>query len=145
MSASKQVRITKVVVTLGDAPKAPVFSIPEGVYFEPQSVALTAEEGTFIIYTLNGEDPDYTDDSNYTGIKYDGTPLTISETTTIAAIAVDAKGTTSNIVSATYTVVTIQEGSPSMHQRIRVRILPVILVRTRLPRRVFLLLSATVV
>ena len=110
MSASKQVRITKVVVTLGDAPKAPVFSIPEGVYFEPQTVAMSAEEGTFIIYTLNGEDPDYTDDSNYTGIKYDGTPLTISETTTIAAIAVDAKGTTSNIVSATYTVVTIQGG-----------------------------------
>ena len=108
MSASKQVRISKVVVTLGNAPKNPVFSIPEGVYFEPQSVSLSAEEGTFIIYTLNGDTPDYTDDSNFTGIKYDGTPLTISETTTIQAMAVNEKGTVSNIVSATYTIVTIE-------------------------------------
>ncbi len=110
LSASKQVRISKVVVTLSDAPKDPVFSIPEGVYFEPKSVALSAEEGTFIIYTLNGEEPDYIDDSNFTGIKYDGTPLTISETTTIQAIAVNEKGVTSNIALATYTIVTIQGG-----------------------------------
>lgn len=110
MNASKQVRIRKVVVTLGDAPKDPVFSIPGGVYFEPQSVALSAEAGTFIIYTVNGEDPDYTDDSNFTGTKYDGTPLTISETTTIEAIAVNEKGVTSNVASATYTIVTIQGG-----------------------------------
>jgi len=108
MSASKQVRISKIVVTLGNAPKDPVFSIPEGVYFEPQSVSLSAEEGTFIIYTLNGEAPDYTDDSNFTGTKYDGTPLTISETTTVKAIAVNEKGTISNIASETYTIVTIE-------------------------------------
>ena len=71
-------------------------------------MSLSAEEGTFIIYTLNGDAPDYTDDSNFTGIKYDGTPLTISETTTIQAMAVNERGTVSNIVSATYTIVTIE-------------------------------------
>ena len=105
MTATKQVRISKVVVTLGDAPDDPTFSIPEGVYFESQKVALESENGTFIIYTLNGDEPTYTDDSNYTGTKYDGNALTISETTMINAIAVNDKGKTSYVASATYTIV----------------------------------------
>lgn len=108
MNASKQVRIRQVVVTIGDAPDAPTFSIPEGVYFEPQSVALNAEDGSFIIYTLNGEEPAYTDDTHYTGTKYDGNALTIAESTTIKAIAVNEKGHTSHIATATYTIVYIQ-------------------------------------
>ena len=105
MNASKQVRIRQVIVTLGDAPDAPTFSIPEGIYFEPQSVALNAEDGSFIIYTLNGEEPAYTDDTHYTGTKYDGSELTISETTTIKAIAVNEKGKTSSIATATFSIV----------------------------------------
>lgn len=104
LTATKQVRITQVVVTLGDAPASPTFSLPEGIYMEPQSVTLNSETGSFIIYTLNGEEPAYTDDTHYTGIKFDGNPLTISETTTIMAIAVTNKGKTSNISTATYSI-----------------------------------------
>ena len=39
MSAWKQVRITQVVVTIGDTPVEPVFSVPEGIYFEPQDIS----------------------------------------------------------------------------------------------------------
>lgn len=108
LTATKQVRITQVVVTLGDAPASPTFSLPEGIYMEPQSVSLNSETGSFIIYTLNGEEPAYTDDAHFTGIKYDGNPLTISETTTINAIAVNDKGKASYVATAIYTIVSIQ-------------------------------------
>ena len=108
MNASKQVRIRQVVVTIGDAPDIPTFSIPGGVYLEPQTVTLNAEAGSFIIYTLNGEEPAYTDDTHYTGTKYDGNALTVDKNTTIKAIAVNEKGNTSYIASATYTIVYVQ-------------------------------------
>ena len=108
MTATKQVRISRIVVTIGEVPDNPTFSVPAGVYFEPQTVALSAEAGTFILYTLNGDDPAYTDDTHFTGTKYDGNPLSISATTTVKAIAVNSKGKSSFVASATYNIVSIQ-------------------------------------
>ena len=84
----------------------PAFSVTGGVYLEPQTVALTCEtEGAKILYTIPaGQDPVYVDDENVTGVWYDGTPLEITRTTTIKAMAVK-NGQTSNIVTATYTIV----------------------------------------
>ena len=106
---SNQVRVTNIVVTIGgEVPStvtAPSFSVPGGMYFETQTVAMTCEEGAKILYTIpSGTDPEYTDDENYTGVFYDGNPLTISRSTTIKAMAVK-DGKTSNIVTAIYTIV----------------------------------------
>ena len=112
-TSNVQVRISQIVITYtGGAAitvKAPTFSVEAGTYFEPQTVALACEtEGAKILYTIpSGEDPVYTDDDNYTGVFYDGTPLTISKTTTIKAMAVK-DGKTSSIVSATYTIVNVE-------------------------------------
>ena len=117
---TNQVRITSIVITVdGTAPTvlAPKFSVEGGMYFEPQTVALSCEtEGAKILYTIPaGEDPVYTDENNYTGVFYDGNPLTISKTTTIKAMAVK-DGKTSSIVTATYTIVNVEnpgtEASP---------------------------------
>ena len=84
----------------------PTFSVAGGIYFEAQTVALSCEtEGAKILYTIPaGQDPEYTDDENYTGVFYDGTPLTISRNTTIKAMAVK-DGKTSSIATATYTII----------------------------------------
>ena len=90
----------------------PKFSIAGGSFYEPVTVALSREtEGARILYTIPaGQDPEYTDDENYSGVFYDGTPLTISRTTTIKAMAVK-NGQTSSIVGATYTIVELDETS----------------------------------
>ena len=90
----------------------PKFSIAGGSFYEPVTVALSCEtEGARILYTIPaGQDPEYTDDENYSGVFYDGTPLTISRTTTIKAMAVK-NGQTSSNVSATYTIVELDETS----------------------------------
>ena len=76
---------------------APTFNIETGTYEVDQTVTLTAEEGTTIYYTIDGTTP--TAKSNvYT------TPIIVRETTTINAIAVDAKGNTSTIASVTITI-----------------------------------------
>ena len=84
----------------------PKFSVAGGMYFETQTVALSCDtEGAKILYTIpSGQDPEYIDDENYTGVFYNGTPLTISRNTTIKAIAVK-DGKTSSIVAATYTII----------------------------------------
>ena len=86
----------------------------EGIYLEPQTVALTCEtEGAKILYTIPaGNDPEYIDDDNYTGVFYDGNPLNITRTTTIKAMAVK-DGKTSSIVSATYTIVNVESKGTS--------------------------------
>ena len=120
-TSNVQVRISQIVITYaGGTPVSvlpPKFSVEGGMYFEPQTVALSCEtEGAKILYTIPaGEDPVYTDDNNYTGVFYDGNPLTITRTTTIKAMAVK-DGKTSSIVTATYTIVNVEnpgtEASP---------------------------------
>ena len=111
---TNQVRITSIVVTVdGTAPTvlAPKFSVAGGSFFEPVTVALSCDtEGAGILYTVTGQDPEYTDDNNYSGMFYDGNPLTITQTTTIKAMAVK-DGETSSIVEATYTIVELEETS----------------------------------
>ena len=113
-TSNVQVRISQIVISYGGgtqiAVEAPKFSIASGTYYEPQTVSLScATEGAKILYTIPaGDDPVYTDDNNYTGVFYDGNPLTISQTTTIKAMAVK-DGKTSSIVSATYTIKQIEE------------------------------------
>ena len=106
-----QIRTIKIYKKDSAAPiAAPKFSVAGGTYYEPQTVAMTCEtEGAKILYTIPaGNDPEYIDDNNYTGVFYDGIPLTITKTTTIKAMAVK-DGKTSSIVSATYTIAEIEE------------------------------------
>lgn len=110
-SHNDQIKTIK-IYKKGDTPvvtiKEPEFSVPGGTYYEPQTVSMSCEEGARILYTKPaGQDPEYTDDENVTGIWYDGNPLTISKTTTIKAMAVK-DGKTSSIVSATYTIEELQ-------------------------------------
>ena len=103
---NNQIKTIKIYKKGAEAPlQVPEFSVASGLYFEPQTVALTCEEGARILYTVAvGNDPEYIDDENYTGVFYDGNPLTVSKSTIIKAMAVK-NGKTSSIVTATYTIV----------------------------------------
>lgn len=74
----------------------PAFTPSEGTYYEPQQVSITcATTGATILYTINGDDP------TINGLVY-STPLTISSTTTVKAVAF--LGTDTSFVNqATYT------------------------------------------
>ncbi len=77
---------------------APEFDVPEGEYDAAQEVTITcATTGASIYYTLDGTDP------TTSSTVYDGTPITISTTTTLKAIASDGTNV-SEITSATYTI-----------------------------------------
>lgn len=105
LNATKQARITKVVVTYSDTPALPVFSIEEGIYMGAQKLTMSCGTKHFIIYTTNGDEPTYTDETHYTGTKYDGAELDITETTTIKVIAVSTTGKSSSVAAAKYTIV----------------------------------------
>ena len=105
--------LKKIVVTYtpdgGVVVPTPTFSIASGTFSEAQTVELSAEDGCTIYYTLNGQDPtDDVDDGST--IKYTA-PISITETTTIKAVAVDADDNFSSIVSATYKIVELLEGA----------------------------------
>jgi len=91
-------KITIVWESSGDITAAPSFSPKGGMYFDDQQVELSCStEGAEIFYTLNGDDP------TASSTKYT-TPIAVTATTTIKAIAI--KGTTlSSVVNATYTIV----------------------------------------
>lgn len=77
----------------------PTFSVPEGTYFEAQSVELTcATDGATIYYTTDGTDPT-AESTEYTGA------ISISETTTLKAIAIKGEDV-SAVAEATYTIIT---------------------------------------
>ena len=101
-----QIRTIKIYKKGAEAPiQEPEFSVASGLYLEAQSVAMSCEEGARILYTVAvGNDPEYIDDENYTGVFYDGNPLTVSKSTIIKAMAVK-NGKTSSIVTAKYTIV----------------------------------------
>lgn len=87
------------------APAAPTFSPASGTYSSAQTVTMTAEEGVGIFYTTDGSEPN--ENSN----PYDG-PITISETTTLKAVAFYA-GALSDVTTATYTISTGGGGGSS--------------------------------
>lgn len=99
-SSNGLITISKVefIVDVAGAPEAPTFSVAGGTYVEAQSVELAcATEGAKIHYTLDGTDP------TAASAEYSAA-LTISETTTVKAIAIN-NGVSSSVVSATYTIV----------------------------------------
>lgn len=76
----------------------PTFSVAEGTYTEAQSVTIsTTTEGATIYYTIDGTDPT-TESNEYSDA------ISITETTTLKAIAVKEGMTDSEIATATYTI-----------------------------------------
>lgn len=87
------------------AVKAPKFSVNPGTYSVAQTVGLTCDtEGAKIYYTTDGSVPSESS-TLYTG------PITISESTTLRAIAIDAEGNKSFVSSAAYSIVTVDINS----------------------------------
>lgn len=76
--------------------EAPTITPATGVYETAQTVTIEAGEGLSIYYTLDGTTPT-------TASTLYSAPFTISETTTVTAIAVNAEGKASKAVSATLT------------------------------------------
>jgi len=82
----------------------PVFSPTAGTYSSAQSVTITCStSGATIYYTTDGTTPT-SSSTKYTGA------ITVSETTTIKAIAI-LDGTSSSVASATYTISSTSGGS----------------------------------
>lgn len=104
-ATANQVRATKIVVTLSDGGvfvAAPVISPAGGTYTEPIDVTITAESGLKVLYSM--------DNTTY---NYYYSPIHLTESATVYAIAEDASGNKSSAVSATYTIVDLSglEGS----------------------------------
>src|ERR1700758_4587133 len=79
----------------------PTFSVPAGTYTSRQSVVLSDNiSGATIYYTTDGSNPT-TSSSRYTS----GSPITVTSTETINAIAVATGYLNSTVASATYTIV----------------------------------------
>ncbi len=102
LTASKaQVRATQIVVTYatGGTPATQVTAPTiegETPFAEQTTVTITGAEGTTVYYTTDGTTP--SDQGNeYTD------PFTISETTTVKAIAYDAQSNASDVVTKTFT------------------------------------------
>jgi uncharacterized repeat protein (TIGR03803 family) len=83
-------------VILPSPPPAPVFAPAPGTYSTAQPVFITSASATHIYYTVNGSTPT-TASTLYTG------PVSISVTTTLRAIGVDAGGS-SPVTGGTYTI-----------------------------------------
>lgn len=99
---NKQIRTTQIVVTYtkgGETP-TPTVTAPtisgETSFSESTTVTITANEGLNIFYTLDGTTPD--DGSTpYTA------PFTLTETTTVKAVAMDKDGYMSSVVEKKFT------------------------------------------
>lgn len=103
--ASNQVGLQKIVLTLaGEAPtpgdvvvESPVITPDAGSFYDPQTVTITAAEGLAIYYTLDGSVP------TVASTLYEA-PFQVSQTTTVRAIACNAEGVASNVVTAVITI-----------------------------------------
>lgn len=102
---NKQIRWTSIVVTYTPSGSTPPCAIPtfdpaEGNYSQAQNVTISCStENSTIYYTLDGNDPT-TSSSVYSS------PITISKTTTVKAIATASGFENSSVASATYTITT---------------------------------------
>jgi sugar lactone lactonase YvrE len=97
-SKAATVMATMVVKPIGVV-ATPTFSVASGTYTAAQSVTISdSTPGVAIYYTTNGNDP------TISSMQYTGTPITVSVTTTIKAIAVETGYTNSAIALATYTL-----------------------------------------
>lgn len=81
-----------------DYPDEPVFSVESGAYEAGFYVTLSAEDGSKIYYTTNGEEPGY-ESALYRGPIYISKGLTV-----LQAVSVDQEGGMSGIVEAIYKV-----------------------------------------
>lgn len=103
-TSAKALYIKSIEITYGnggDTPQpvevaAPTFSLESGIYTSAQTLTLTPAEGTTVYYTLDGTAPTK-ESTKYTA------PIAITTTTTVKAIAYDAAGNASKVVSETYT------------------------------------------
>ena len=92
--------IDNVCQEISDAPNAPVFDLAEGDYTGTQTVTITCSTAdATIYYTTDGTEPSA---ANGTTIASGGT-VTISTTTTLQAVAINAYGA-SAITQATYNI-----------------------------------------
>lgn len=93
-------RIAKVEVTYGNGPAPVVVAKPtfsgETTFTESTTVTLAAEEGCKILYTFDDEE------ALEEWSEYDA-PFTLTETTTVYAIAMDKDNNKSGVASQTYT------------------------------------------
>ena len=102
ITASGGVRIWDVTVTYSNSTleqvKTPTFSPAAGTYLEAKSVTINcATDGATIYYTTNGSDPT-TSSTPYSS------PIKVSTTTTIKAIAVKNGMDNSAVATAVYTI-----------------------------------------
>ena len=90
--------VASAAYVIGTPAPAPTFSPPAGTYTSTQSVSLSdSVSGASIYYTTNGTTPT-TSSSLYTS------PITVSSTLTIEAIATASGSLSSNVASATYMI-----------------------------------------
>src|SRR6202140_604850 len=83
----------------------PPFSPAAGTYLGTQTVTLSdTTSGAVIFYTLDGTQPGTSAGGSTKQYNPPGTPLTVSSTETIKALATAAGMTTSATASATYTI-----------------------------------------
>src|SRR5207244_2990631 len=75
----------------------PTFNPPGGAYTTPQSVTLSDAPSATIYYTTDGSTPT-TASTQYTA------PITVTQNTTIRAMAAASGMANSSVVSATYTI-----------------------------------------
>lgn len=111
-ATSNQVRMTQIVVTYeSSACNEPTFSPAAGTYYEPQSVTLSCTTtGATIRYTLDGTNPTATTGTVYTS------PISVTSTTTIKAIATATGYDPSSVASATYTIFTPETVTPTYEE-----------------------------
>lgn len=100
-AVTNQVRMTKIVVTVGEADPTqvadPVFSPAAGTYYQPQSVTITTgTTGAKIYYTTDGTEP------TAASTAY-SSPISVSANTTLKAIAINGNYK-SQVVSADYVI-----------------------------------------
>ena len=82
--------------------KNPIFSINSGTYNSTQQLSISSPTGATIKYTLDGTTPSSTNGLTYTS------PIIISQSKTIKAIAVKSGMNDSDLITATYTIILLQ-------------------------------------